>query len=176
MAPRIKACPPSLQEEPCLRVKEHLGVSFSQQIKVRLPPDSLWSESWAKPLFPRLHRNAQHTDFRTRMPSSGSATFSSSSCPCFLLCKMGRILIATLELLQGLEEKVLKECRAQCQDPGRAKRTTNTTNITEPIVCVRGRTVSLEIQMRTSSLPGPQNVTALGDRVFQEVISHKGGP
>ena len=89
---------------------------------------------------------------------------------------MGRILIATLELLQGLEEKVLKECRAQCQDPGRAKRTTNTTNITETIVCVRGRTVSLEIQMRTSSLPGPQNVTALGDRVFQEVISHEGGP
>lgn len=85
----------SKREEPRLWVKEHLGIFFSQQIKVRLPPDSLWSDSGTKPLFPSLHRDTRHTDFGTRMSRSGSAVFSSSSCPCSLLCKTGRILIAT---------------------------------------------------------------------------------
>ena len=85
----------SKREEPHLRVKEHLGIFFSQQIKVRPPSDSLWSESGTKSLFPSLHRDTQHTDFGTRMSRSGSAAFSSSLCPCSLLCKMGRILIAT---------------------------------------------------------------------------------
>lgn len=76
------------------------------------------------------------------MPSSGSAAFSSSPVPAeHSSVKWRPNTHSYLRAIAGIEEKVLKECRAQCQDPGRAKRTTNTTNITEPIMCVRGQAV-----------------------------------